>query len=408
MNNEQLDFAPCGFLTLTEEGNIVYINDTLQSLLGYSHDSLISENINKILTLPSQIFYQLYFVPLVKVKQVEEMYLSLESIHKEEVPVLVNAKQRKKDGKVFIDCVLIKMQKRNEFENELLEAKKVAESALEEKAQANADLQQALLTLEKKQEELLILYKQNQQYKLETEKELQLAKLVQKTSLTKPLHTEHLQTEAYYQPSNQLSGDMYGFYQVNEHTYGIMIVDVMGHGISSSLITMSLHSLFQKLISAGSKADIVMKELDQHLHTLFQHNEEARHYSTAIYMLIDTKKQEISYINAGHPGAVWQPLNGEQVELSSTIPPIGLIKGIQFETSIFTYTSPGRLFLYTDGVSDIIESNTLLSIIKAEKQTSLIEMKKKLISLINKELPETDKNDDKCFIIIDLNEKLLT
>lgn len=75
----------------------------------------------------------------------------------------------------------------------------------------------------------------------------------------------------------------------------------MGHGVSSALITMSLQSMFQKLISKGVAPDMVLKELDQFLHNLFQNNEDAWHYCTAIYLNIDISEQTIEYINAGHP-----------------------------------------------------------------------------------------------------------
>src|SRR5207237_656495 len=125
----------------------------------------------------------------------------------------------------------------------------------------NADLEIALKTLKTKQEELLELNKQNQKYKIDTKRELELARKIQEISLSDPITNEHIQMETFYKASRDLSGDIYGIYQIDQHRYGIMILDVMGHGISSALITMSLHSLFQRLISKGFTADIVMNEL---------------------------------------------------------------------------------------------------------------------------------------------------
>jgi len=95
--DEQLNNAPCGFITLTDEGTITSINQTLLSLLDYSKEELQEQHINCLLTIPAQMFYQLYFFPLVKVeKQVEEMYLSLLSKKGEEIPVLLNARRNEK------------------------------------------------------------------------------------------------------------------------------------------------------------------------------------------------------------------------------------------------------------------------------------------------------------------------
>ncbi|MFC0561200.1 SpoIIE family protein phosphatase [Halalkalibacter alkalisediminis] len=400
--DEQLNDAPCGFLALSDEGTIVSINQTLLSLLGYSLEELSKQNINCILSVPAQMFYQLYFFPLVKVeKQVEEMYISLLTKKGEEIPVLLNACRKEKDGVPLTNCVLIPMRKRNEFENKLLLARNEAEQALAAKNKANSDLEMVLKTLETKQEELLELNNQNQKYKTDTEKELELARNIQEISLTEPIQNEHLQMESFYKASSDLSGDMYGFYQIDPHRYGIIILDVMGHGISSALVSMSLHSLFQRLISRGISADIVMKELDRYLHDLFENNDEARHYCTAIYLLIDTKKQEIEYVNSGHPPAFWQGPCGEQVELFSSTPPVGLIEGIQFKTKTFSYTKGGRLLLYTDGVTDPLGSNHLQSILREHPNDSITELKERILQSLHHKEHSYHKNDDQCFIIVD-------
>ncbi|PNB52642.1 phosphoserine phosphatase, partial [Pseudomonas sp. GW456-E7] len=96
----------------------------------------------------------------------------------------------------------------------------------------------------------------------------------------------------------------------------------------------------------------VMKELDRHLHSLFQNDEEARHYCTAIYLEIDTVRQKIEYVNAGHPPALWQGAGGTQNPLHATAPPIGMFEDTVFQSSSLSYIDGGRLLLYTDGVMD--------------------------------------------------------
>jgi phosphoserine phosphatase RsbU/P len=165
---------------------------------------------------------------------------------------------------------------------------------------------------------------------------------------------------------------------------------------------MSLHSLFHRLISRGVHANIVMKELDNHLHTLFLQNEEAHHYCTAIYLLINTHKQEIEYINAGHPPALWQDCNGEQMELYASGPPLGTFEGIQFKTKTFTYTKGGRLLLYTDGVADPLGSNHLYSLLAENPSANLTDIKERIIESLLHEENIYHKNDDQCFILVDL------
>jgi sigma-B regulation protein RsbU (phosphoserine phosphatase) len=401
--DEHLNNAPCGFLTLSEDGRILVMNQTLLNLLDYRLDQLNGEHINSILTVPAQLFFQLYFVPLVKLeKKVEEMHTSFLCNNGKEIPVIINALPRNRNGQNQIDCVLFPMHKRNEYENELLLAKKEAEAALLAKEKANAELEAALKDLKSKQEELLELNKQNQAYKLNTTKELELARKIQETSLTEPIVNDQIKIESFYEASNELSGDIYGFYQLDQHRYGIILLDVMGHGISSALITMSLHSLFQRLISKGVKTEAVMKELDNYLHRLFQNNKEAWHYCTAINLLIDTKEKKIDYINAGHPPALWQDSNGELHELYSKMPPLGTFEGLVFKTNTLPYTDGGRLLLYTDGVTDPLGPDQLNNLLRDNQSMSNANLKEKMKQLLLNEIKMYTKSDDQCFILVDL------
>ncbi|MGK9266891.1 SpoIIE family protein phosphatase [Bacillus inaquosorum] len=401
--DKQLNNAPCGFLTLSEEGSIIAVNRTLLNILKYDQEQVIGQHMDTILTVSAQLFYQLYFVPLLKLeKHIEEMYISLKTRDGEDIPVLVNAVVRADRGDSITECVLIPMRKRNEYENELLMAKNAAQEALHAKQKANAELEIALETLKAKQEELLESNKQNQQFKLNTKRELELARRIQENSLTEPIVNGQIQIDSYYKASSDLSGDLYGFYQIDEHRYGIIILDVMGHGISSALITMSLHPLFQRQITQGLGPVNVMKELDRHLHSLFQNDEEARHYCTAIYLVVDTARQKIDYVNAGHPPALWQDADETQHLLQATSPPIGMFEDAVFQSKSLPYTKGGRLLLYTDGVMDPTASCYLFDLLKAHPDLPIADLKENILTSLDQHKEAQHQSDDECFILIDL------
>jgi PAS domain S-box-containing protein len=128
--DDLLDKAPCGFLAFSDDGTIQLINSTLLELLGYTHDALDGRRLESILTVGSRIFYQTHFFPLLKLHgKVEEVYFSLKTQAGDELPVLVNAVRRERDGAVFNDCILVQIHQRNQYEDEILQAKKAAEEA---------------------------------------------------------------------------------------------------------------------------------------------------------------------------------------------------------------------------------------------------------------------------------------
>ena len=128
--DELLDNAPCGFLVFTDDGKIVEANATLLELLGYERGELLDLHIEKIFSVAGRIFYQTHFFPLLKLQgKIEELYLDLRSKTGGNIPVLINGVRRERGEKTFYDCIFVAMRQRNQYEDELLKAKKEAEAA---------------------------------------------------------------------------------------------------------------------------------------------------------------------------------------------------------------------------------------------------------------------------------------
>lgn len=187
--------------------------------------------------------------------------------------------------------------------------------------------------------------------------DLRLATEVQKRALSKPLKDQHIHIEAIYQPSKFLGGDMYNWYKIDDNLYGIMLIDVMGHGVASSIVCMSVHSLLKGIILKCKEPASVLHELNQHMNSLFreEHSKESsskNYYLTCIYLLVDTKERTIKYASAGHPPGFLITQNKEVTELDKGSIPIGLLTHIDIEVGIYHYEQNLKIVLYTDGIAE--------------------------------------------------------
>ncbi len=145
--DELLNTAPCGFLSFTDDGRVVLVNDTLLALLGYGREELVGRHVESLLPVASRIFYQTHLFPLLRLHdRVEEVYFSLRAKDGAEVPVLVNAARGERGGVVVNDCVLMHMRQRNQYEDEILEAKRAAEEATRAKDEFLATVSHELRT----------------------------------------------------------------------------------------------------------------------------------------------------------------------------------------------------------------------------------------------------------------------
>jgi len=156
---EQLNLAPCGYLVMNQSFHVIEMNQTLRDMLGVE-DSPV--HLHDILTTPSRIYFQTYFAPSITVHgKVNELYLTLKS-KEHQIPVLMNAvKQQDRYA-----CVMVQMKVRDEYENELLMARRRAERILHDTDEANKKLQALLKEVEAKQQELLDLNKDLQELAL--------------------------------------------------------------------------------------------------------------------------------------------------------------------------------------------------------------------------------------------------
>ena len=133
--DELLQNAPCGFLSVRDDGTIVVVNETFATMLGHPRVQLAGKHVQSVLTPGSRVFYQTHVFPLLRLRgMVEELYLSLRTSDGADLPVLLNGARRERSGETHNDFVVVRMRQRALYEEELLQAKKAAEAAAAAKA----------------------------------------------------------------------------------------------------------------------------------------------------------------------------------------------------------------------------------------------------------------------------------
>ncbi|WP_252504354.1 GGDEF domain-containing protein [Sporosarcina sp. Marseille-Q4943] len=145
--DEQLNYAPCGYFVLNAEWEIIEMNQTLKDALGLEK---MPTYMQELLTVPSRIYFETYFLPAISIhKKVREMYLNFK-LNNQTFPVLINVNER--NG--LYEGIIVQMRTRDEYENQLMMAKKNAERIQKETDIANEKLLALLQDVEEKQQQL--------------------------------------------------------------------------------------------------------------------------------------------------------------------------------------------------------------------------------------------------------------
>ncbi len=159
MNPDDLDTAPCGYLSFADNGAILKVNTTLFTLLGYTAaHQLIEKSVESIFKIATRIFYQTHFFPLLKLHgNADEIFLTLVGADQREWPVVCNAVRKQNGGTAVNHCIFIVVSQRSKYEQEILNARREAEAALLENRDlvtAKAELESKGILLARKLEEL--------------------------------------------------------------------------------------------------------------------------------------------------------------------------------------------------------------------------------------------------------------
>ncbi|MEH7883878.1 fused response regulator/phosphatase [Bacillus sp. JJ1609] len=185
--------------------------------------------------------------------------------------------------------------------------------------------------------------------------ELELSMQVQTSLLSEPVYKDNLLIKASYLPAFKLAGDLYYWHKIDEDRYAAIQLDMMGHGISSSLVCMFISSVLRDAIRSNPDPEYVIGELNRWMNSLNQHNQKIPYYFTAIYIMLDTSQRKIEYINAGHPTGHALIDGSHVVELKSNTCAVGFFPDIQTDKKTVSYSDSLQLLICTDGVHEAID-----------------------------------------------------
>ncbi|MGK9486730.1 SpoIIE family protein phosphatase [Bacillus cereus group sp. MYBK106-1] len=236
--------------------------------------------------------------------------------------------------------------------------------------------------------------------------ELDLATQVQRNLLSNPLREENIKIEASYLPSFKLAGDMYYWYKIDENRYGIILLDVMGHGVSASLVCMFISSVLRETIKCLIDPELVMKDLNKYMTLLHNENDNIPYYFTAIYLVVNTEDRTIEYVNAGHPSGYVLVDETNVVELNRGSCAVGFFDELKVEKTVIPFEKNAQIVLFTDGVLEAIASDEFEA---EEKLRNFTERKwgelEEEIEGFYKEEQKEAQSDDMCLIMIQANAK---
>ncbi len=199
-------------------------------------------------------------------------------------------------------------------------------------------------------------------------------------------------------------GDYFDFIQMKDGSIGIVIGDVSGHGIGAAMIMVQTLASLRAIAKFETDLGVILTYLNQAL----VDNLDETHYVTLILAKLDTKKNLLQYVSAGHIPAYILKSSGEKDEiLESTDIPLGIIKDYTYHKSDAIKLDPGDILAFiTDGIvearlhnDDEFGDHRTLDVIKSYRQVSAKQIIEK-IYLATRSFVKNQKQEDDITSII--------
>lgn len=219
-------------------------------------------------------------------------------------------------------------------------------------------------------------------------KDVEFAKKIQQSIL--PCKGTHgkLLIDYLYQPSEILSGDMFDIQKVDENHIGVYISDVVGHGVSASIMTMFIRQTMEAIMIETTSPSETISNLHRSFLDLGLDDE---NYFTIFYAIINTKNNTMEYSNGGHnslPCIVSKDENGIKKAHfleASGFPITYLFEKVDYEEHTVDICCDDEILFFTDGIleckneeKELFGEERLIHSIESSKEDTIKSIEKKI------------------------------
>lgn len=208
-----------------------------------------------------------------------------------------------------------------------------------------------------------------------------------------------------FTPSEGVAGDCFEVFRVGDSGIGVLICDVMGHGVRAALIASMLRGLMEQLSVQAHSPSLFLSSLNRQL-TRILLRANVTMFASALYIYLDLKTGILTMSNAGHPFPIILHPNGKAER--PTFPrstALGLLENATYADIEYALPSGGKVLLYTDGLTEAANADgdelgvsRVCAFLEEKRPKSVKEMLMSLFRYTGKFTGCRDLADDICLL----------
>ena len=187
---------------------------------------------------------------------------------------------------------------------------------------------------------------------------------------------------SFAQPSRQVGGDYFDYFDRAEGRLGLVIGDISGKGVPAALLVSQLQAILRAEVRTAKSLPEIISAVNQ----IITESTTAEMFATLFYADWDPVARQLNYVNAGHnyPIVVRQDGTSDTLRVGGLA--LGVIAEAQFEQSRVQLVPGDLVLLYTDGLTELNDpmgqeygEERLLRLLKENRHLSAETIKNKLV-----------------------------
>jgi sigma-B regulation protein RsbU (phosphoserine phosphatase) len=238
-------------------------------------------------------------------------------------------------------------------------------------------------------------------------RELELAREVQAHFLASlPLPAGlGLDIAGRYRAAREVGGDYYDVIPLSDTSVAVALGDVCGKGIAAALLMATLRAFVRGQPGDTDRLAAATSRLNRLLHESCP----AARYASLFYAVYDAGREELVYVNAGHPPPVLldPALDEAPLRLHAGGPVLGLLPDCAYEVGRVPFAAPCVLVSYTDGLSDACDTRgadwgeqRVMSSIRSGRRSSAGALADHILTDVTRFMAGAPQQDDMTLLVI--------
>ncbi len=236
--------------------------------------------------------------------------------------------------------------------------------------------------------------------------DLTVAEKVQLSILPKHFPaSELLDIGIYFKAMEAVGGDMLDIIPIDEDHVGVLLVDVMGHGVPSALITTMLKVAF----NTWTRPDLSLAEISYNINNdFYKVVKDVGYYCTFFFGIINIHTKELRYTMGNHPPQVlFRNKTKKCEELFAGGMSMGLMGDLPFEEESVILEPGDKILTFSDGIPETFNEQEqmygdkrVVDFVEEHYDNNSQDLCHLLIDDVDKFLGNAPVTDDRSLIIV--------